>query len=83
MQTRIINTHRKLKWGVAYVDHPFLQVLAEVRDKKSGLGAEHSKRSLGVAVAATAAASLKHQKMLKHFAQVVSREQSSRQRGSQ
>ena len=46
------------------------QVLAEVRDEKTGLGSAYSKRGMD-----SMHSTDKHQKMLKHYAQVVSREQ--------
>ena len=65
-----------LQWLLTLSTPVTVQVMAEVRDEKSGLGTAFSKR--GLEAADKHSSSQKHQRMLRHFAQVVSREQEHR-----
>ena len=56
---------------------PSDQVQAELREERMGLGSAFSKRTLDAVSAHSV--THRHQKMMKHFAQVVSREQKLKQ----
>ena len=52
----------------------YIQIKADVRDERSGLGSKTFKRSLDSAGDESSAAN-KHRRMMKHYSEVVAREE--------